>query len=521
MNTRNSVRDPNNKLNLSRGRGRSTSTPPFSLGNQNPLASKPKVQRSPPTKKITTENRVNNPIAVNLNRQFQDIASASEQLIEHNQVEIIENTSPRDSVTYTSPQLDSSASTLKTPRNLLEASFNTLSQASIEDLLVPCGFIDNQERILSCLNMASNSNNNEDNTRSSSSNVQASSENSIEYLITMLQQTIRSTQDEMRNELTAIKQTISNISQPQGLQTTSTIPFQLSSSASNFSNNAVMNTKLEKWKVNFDGTGSVSDFLFKIDTLCERTQCSHEHLMANFHIFLSGKAENWFWNFIKLNRNSSYPVLKSSITKEFGNLETDHEVLIRISTRKQLAKESYDDFHTIVVSMNSRMREPIAEKTLIDILKRNVHTNLKFMLFNTEPKTLHELRDHARNAEKVLCETKVALPHVNSTRQINEIEAVVDEDVDIDLEVDPQIDAIQIPRRFSKPDYSKIKCWNCLALGHSYIYCPEDTRNLFCFKCGQRGVNTTKCSNPHLGNRTRSEMATGDSRSKVQTPSLH
>ncbi|XP_036345741.1 uncharacterized protein LOC118754981 [Rhagoletis pomonella] len=44
----------------------------------------------------------------------------------------------------------------------------------------------------------------------------------------------------------------------------------------NFTTNIV---KPQDWKVSYDGTGSVVDFLFKLNTLCERTQCTDEQLM--------------------------------------------------------------------------------------------------------------------------------------------------------------------------------------------------------------------------------------------------
>lgn len=53
---------------------------------------------------------------------------------------------------------------------------------------------------------------------------------------------------------------------------------------------------IEKWKISFNGTGNVSDFLFKIETLQVRSYCSDEHLMNNFQILLTGKAETWYWD---------------------------------------------------------------------------------------------------------------------------------------------------------------------------------------------------------------------------------
>lgn len=238
--------------------------------------------------------------------------------------------------------------------------------------------------------------------------------------------------------------------------------------------------------------------------------------MANFHVLLSGKAENWFWLFTKQNPNARYPELKYALTKEFGSREGDHDIILKISLRKQSYKESYDDFHSSVITMNSRLIDPIPERSLIEIIKRNVNQNLKFMMFNSQPRTLDDLRDMARRAEEVLRDAKVH-PLYSSARQVNEIQVEADEVPENEIN-DPQVEALQLSKRYSKPDYSKIQCWNCLAYGHSYIYCNDEARNVFCYKCGFKGVVTPNCPNKHQGNSKSHGMNTGSSHGNYQSP---
>ena len=99
----------------------------------------------------------------------------------------------------------------------------------------------------------------------------------MDQVTTLLQNLIRSSQDEFRQELCAIKETINRNKCPEQAS---------SSSASNRANihrviapvlNAAnvnteqrplntSNIPLKEWKVYFDGNGSVSDFLFISDT---------------------------------------------------------------------------------------------------------------------------------------------------------------------------------------------------------------------------------------------------------------
>ncbi|XP_036339322.1 uncharacterized protein LOC118748755 isoform X2 [Rhagoletis pomonella] len=281
----------------------------------------------------------------------------------------------------------------------------------------------------------------------------------------------------------------------------------------NFTTNIVI--KPQDWKVSYDGTGSVSDFLFKLNTLCERTQCTDEQLMASFHLFLSGRAEEWYWLFTKQNPDATYLFLCYSIKREFGTLKSDHEIIMEISMRRQKANESYDTFHTDILALNARLKEPMSENLLMDILKRNVDSSLKLMLFNAGAQTLHDLRDVARNGEQILKETRSLVPNY-SGRHVNETMAITPDEWTggMDVEVDPQVEALNF-QRTRKPDYSGIQCWNCDKMGHSYIYCEEAIRNVFCFKCGEKGMVTPRCPRDHRrqGNRNPNEKAIGDSRS--------
>lgn len=330
--------------------------------------------------------------------------------------------------------------------------------------------------------------------------VESGTQGANDDLLVAVQEAIHSSQEEFRAEINSLKASISNMNRhPHSIPNASTMSHEPSLPA-----NLAEKIKLEKWKIYFDGTGNVSNFLFKINTLAKRTRCSDEQ---------------WYWDFIKQNADPTYSFLKFSISREFGTLESDDEILINIHKRKQQQKESYDSFHSTIVAMNSRMRDPLVEAKLIGILKRNVHSNLRIMLFNTDPRSLHSLRDLARDAEKVINENRTSFLENKHSRHVNEIETNSVVENLSDCESDPQIEALQFSGRTSKPDYSKIKCWNCLSLGHSYIYCPEETRTVFGYKCGERGVVTPKCKNIHQGTKKRSEMATGDSRSTTFPPS--
>lgn len=396
---------------------------------------------------------------------------------------------------------------------LLDRSIPELNVQSLESLIEDKGFIDNQEHLNSQLLMATRNNDSGAGPSNAGERRQNVEVNSMETLMSYLQEAMRTTRDEFRRELSAIRETLGQPRNDRSSPVAGSLnDRQPNSQVNSFSNaSSTFSVKLKDWKVVYNGEGNVNDFLFKIDTLTERSQCPLDHLMANFHMFLSQKAEIWYWMFIKQNPRVTYPILKTALIKEFGTLETENEILLKISTRRQLSKENYDDFHSSIVQMNLKLRTPMSDISLIEIIKKNVNPELRIMLFISDPKDLGELRLLARKAEKVLQESKVHTNTLGKPRQVNEIsiENVVEEPD----EPDPQVEALKLNRTYANRDYSKIKCWNCQNFGHSYIYCPDETRHVFCFKCGQRNVTTPKCNGPHQENRRRSEWVTGDARS--------
>lgn len=128
------------------------------------------------------------------------------------------------------------------------------------------------------------------------------------------------------------------------------------------------------------------------------------------------------------------------------------------------------------MTINVRLQNPLPDSTLIDIM----NTNMRFLLFYSETRDLSYFRDTARKVEKVIRETKFQNPNSENTRNINEIQFSTPDlnDQESFDSIDPQI---QMTSRKVKYNYSNIQCWNCMTLGHSYIYCPQEIKQPFFF----------------------------------------
>lgn len=297
-----------------------------------------------------------------------------------------------------------------------------------------------------------------------------------------------------REQVAAGNNTAADRTNDQSLANSSHSSLNSSSSHSSF--------RIDKWNISYDGSQDISDFLFKVDTLKSRTGYPSDQVVANFHTFLKGKAEVWFWSYLKQNPNTSYDELKSAIQKQYGKIENDCDKIVRMVERRQMPKESFDDFFTEMISMNSKLSTPLNDTKIIELVKDNVKESLGALLFSHDFYSLEHLREAARKAEKYIARQNQLR---NTKRYVSEIDSLnIEKEV---VETEGEIAAFKYQnsqRERKEIDTSKFKCWNCDHIGHSYYECPSKTRILHCFRCGEKNVTTLECTK-HSKNRSMNE----------------
>lgn len=261
--------------------------------------------------------------------------------------------------------------------------------------------------------------------------------------------------------------------------------------------------KVDKWNISYDRNEDVSDFLFKVDTLAKRSKCSDETLIASFHILLKGKAETWFWAYLRQAPNTSLNEVKRAMRKQFGRAENECDKILRIIERRQLPKESFDDFFTEVIAMNSRLSQPMSDMKMIDLIKNNVKDSVGSLLFMDDSIDLDSLRDAGRRAERYV----IRQNQQRSRRFVSEIEE--NNGAENNLENNHEVEAFKFHKNLNHVknniDTSRFKCWNCDQVGHSFYDCPSKERKLFCYRCGEKNVTTPQCPKRHQENKQANE----------------
>lgn len=334
---------------------------------------------------------------------------------------------------------------------------------------------------------------------------------SLDALTARLENVLTLNHSAFMGELTALKRVlVENIGGNQNIQqhnnnnnqagtrpienvhNSSTFHNQSHVSESSRGSSSSITTRIDKWGISYDGSQEVSDFLFQVDTLKGRWNCSDDQVVGSFHTLLKGKADKWFWSYLRQNPRAKYGDLKIALTKQFGKMENDCDRMVKLVQRRQLPKESFDDFFAEMVSMNSRLSQPLSDTKMIELMKDNAGESLGALLFPYDLFGLEHLRDAARKAEKYLSRQN----QIRSQRRfISEID--ISEREDEVAESECEIAAIKY-RNFQNSegrelDTRKFKCWNCDQIGHSYYDCPSDKRNVFCFRCGEKNVTTPNC----------------------------
>lgn len=266
------------------------------------------------------------------------------------------------------------------------------------------------------------------------------------------------------------------------------------------------------WKISFDGTPAtmpVEDFVFRLEVLMESDNVSEDYLARHFHRLVTGKADRWFWQLRRRFMRPDWPTIRTALYNQYRGLTTDRNITRDMLNKRQGYKESFDDYFTDILSMNSRLNNPLPDDELIDIMRQNVNTKISSLIFNDQFYSLDEFRNVCMLAE---IHPSNAYP---PPRNIHELEQNITENQNELLEAyEKPVAQVKTPTN----NKSTWKCWNCDHLGHGFRECLSQFRGIFCFSCGYKGVIKAHCPRCMQGNLMQPAKSTGDSRHPMMNP---
>lgn len=248
-------------------------------------------------------------------------------------------------------------------------------------------------------------------------------------------------------------------------------------------NSSKISAILNGWNIRFDGDSStfpVGKFLFIIQTLtCDNLGGDFQPVCDYFHILLVGRAREWYWRYRAIVPHVTWGPLCRALRMHFADHLSDSDILEMIRDRKQQLGESFESYYTSILQLCDRLRKPLSETEMTEMLVRNLRPQLRKELFYVTISSVDHLRSLVLRREVLLTEQD------RSTRQFQKQVKEVECDIDFD----------SMPS--SVQEISKVKeviCWNCRKIGHRFIDCVEE-RTLFCYGCGAENVVKPNCDN--------------------------
>ncbi|XP_065361991.1 uncharacterized protein LOC135955566 [Calliphora vicina] len=260
------------------------------------------------------------------------------------------------------------------------------------------------------------------------------------------------------------------------------------------------------WHIKYNGSDdsiSVDEFIYRINTL------TSIHLNGNFnllcehvHSLFEGKALKWFWRYHRqADSTLVWFDICDALRRQFKDTTTDYDIKDDMRRRKQKINENFDTFLESMMYLSDRLRIPIGETELVEIIIRNLKADLRHELLHLNISDLSTLRKEARKHEKFFEDLVSSSSHrpKYSRPQISEIvrEIPIESQELLGEEISKGINEInEIGAYISK-------CWNCDGVGHRYHDCVAP-RRIFCYGCG--AIDTIFSETPISKKRLRSKL---------------
>lgn len=267
-------------------------------------------------------------------------------------------------------------------------------------------------------------------------------------------------------------------------------------------NNTLLREKISnvihRWHLKFTGSHddiTVDEFIYRINTLTSvHLKGNFEVLCEHAHSLFEGKAKKWFWRYIRQTDNLVWFDLCDALRVQYKDTTTDYDIKDDMRRRRQKPTETFDEYLDSMMSSSDKLRVPISEQELVEIVIRNLKAELRHELLHLEITNIHALRREVRKHEKFFYDIRT-----NSSRGTNfnrrQISELVQDDP-VDFVDEPSTLGIE---EVNALDSTLQKCWNCDVVGHRYQDCLAP-RRIFCYGCG--AIDTYRPSCPKCSSRS-------------------
>lgn len=253
---------------------------------------------------------------------------------------------------------------------------------------------------------------------------------------------------------------------------------------------------VSRWKIQFDGESSVTNFLERIEELRISRGVSKEQLLSSAPELFTNEALIWF----RIQNFKTWDDLTKSLRESFQPYDYEFDLLEEIRRRTQGSRERVITYIAAMENLFNKLgSSKPTELTRVKLIRRNLlpYLQTQLALYNIE--TIPQLISLCRAVEETSVRTQKYVPPPTNYRQLLEPELAYHKPTG-SITYGPQISEIQvvnserheqIPRE-NEVGEVRTNCWNCGRTGHKFRKCKEKKRT-FCFRCGNSGVIASSC----------------------------
>ncbi|XP_048000182.1 uncharacterized protein LOC125237223 [Leguminivora glycinivorella] len=287
----------------------------------------------------------------------------------------------------------------------------------------------------------------------------------------------------------------------------------------------------ELCKIKFDGKSCVRAFVERITEFCEARSISDSKLLSYATEIFTGDALHWYRN-IK-GQVSTWVELSTLLKQDFGQKDYDYRLGNEIRSRTQGESENITVYLSIMAGLFSRLSKPLPEDEKLEILLHNIRPCYASTLASASAITdINTLRNHCRNYESIQARLadfrepprrtadtlapEFAYSGTNKNNSFNNNKNFTyrnnnNKQYNNNANANTNNNNRSYTNNFNKynnnnngnekqvhaltstPSAKPLFCPRCRNNSHNLRQCPANKDDIYCFKCGHKGVKSPDC----------------------------
>ncbi|VEN52736.1 unnamed protein product, partial [Callosobruchus maculatus] len=230
---------------------------------------------------------------------------------------------------------------------------------------------------------------------------------------------------------------------------------------------------VSRWRIQYDGIGSVTSFLERLEELRQSRGVSKERLLKSAPELFTKDALLWHR---MMGPFRSWDDLTESLRNAFQPHDYEESLWDEIRRRTQGSQEKVVVYLSVMENLFKKLPSVPPEDTRVQIIRRNMLPYIQTQLALYPIKTVGELLRLAKGIEETAFRVQKFCPPPANTRQLLEPELAYHRPIH---NRNTAISEIRVPESSPvatvTPETSSTLsvCWNCGNIGHKFRKCPQ------------------------------------------------